>query len=200
MATIRQQLMLCQDHAPPFIKLLSLLFFSPTLASMAKGIHMSVFIWVYCLRLHLPHIVCSPCHHTILAPPVIMLCLIPLSWCFFGFISPFVIKGKGNTSWCFHTWSFGEGITPNFCLRYSNVSLGRGLVKMSTICSFVSTYSSLMCFFVTCSLRKWKLMGMCFVLKCITGFLDIFIELVLSQNIGMGSSYFTWMSSDVCFI
>ena len=43
-------------------------------------------------------------------------------------------------------------------------------------------------------------MGMCFVLECITGFLDIFIALVLSQNIGMGSSYFTCMSSNVCLI
>ena len=43
-------------------------------------------------------------------------------------------------------------------------------------------------------------MGMFFVLECITGFLDMFIALVLSQNIGMGSSYFTCMSSNVCFI
>ena len=71
---------------------------------------------------------------------------------------------------------------------------------MSAIYSFVSTYSSLMFFFVTCSLRKWNLMGMFFVLECITGFLDMFIALVLSQNIGMGSSYFTWMSSNVCLI
>ena len=43
-------------------------------------------------------------------------------------------------------------------------------------------------------------MGMCFVLECITGFLDMFIALVLSQNIGVGSSYFTCMSSNVCLI
>ena len=43
-------------------------------------------------------------------------------------------------------------------------------------------------------------MGMCFVLECITRFLDMFITLVLSHNIGMGSSYFTWMSSNVCLI
>ena len=43
-------------------------------------------------------------------------------------------------------------------------------------------------------------MGMCFVLERITGFLDIFITLVLSHNIGMGSSYFTCMSSNVCLI
>ena len=41
---------------------------------------------------------------------------------------------------------------------------------------------------------------MCFVLECITGFFDIFIALVLSQNIGMVSSYFTCMSSNVCLI
>ena len=43
-------------------------------------------------------------------------------------------------------------------------------------------------------------MGICFVLECITRFLDMFIALVLSQNIGMGSSYFTCMSSNVCLI
>ena len=43
-------------------------------------------------------------------------------------------------------------------------------------------------------------MGMFFVLECITVFLDMFIVLVLSQNIGMGSSYFTWVSSNVCLI
>ena len=43
-------------------------------------------------------------------------------------------------------------------------------------------------------------MGMYFVLECITGFLDMFIALVLSQSIGMGSSYFTWISSNVYFI
>ena len=40
-------------------------------------------------------------YHILFAPPVIMLCLLPLLWCSFNFISPFVIKGKGNTSWCF---------------------------------------------------------------------------------------------------
>ena len=43
-------------------------------------------------------------------------------------------------------------------------------------------------------------MGMCFVLECITGFLDMFIALVLSHNIGVGSSYITCMSSNVCLI
>ena len=43
-------------------------------------------------------------------------------------------------------------------------------------------------------------MGMCLVLEYITGFLDMFIAPVLSQNIGMGSSYFTWMSSNVYLI
>ena len=43
-------------------------------------------------------------------------------------------------------------------------------------------------------------MGMCFVLDYIIGFLYMFIALVLSQSIGMGSLYFTWISSNVCFI
>ena len=41
---------------------------------------------------------------------------------------------------------------------------------------------------------------MCFVLECINRFLDMFIALVLQQSIGMGSSYFTWISSNACFI
>ena len=43
-------------------------------------------------------------------------------------------------------------------------------------------------------------MGVCFILECIIGFLDMFIAMVLSQKIGMGSSYFTCMSSNVCLI
>ena len=138
------------------------LSFSPPLVSMTKGIHMSVFMWVHCLLLHLPTYcllplssccACSPCHDALstLSPPL-------------------SLKAKGIPPDVFHIWPFGEGITLNFCLRYSNVSLGRGLVKMSAICSFISTYSSLMFFSVTCSLRKWNLMGMCFVLEFITGF------------------------------
>ena len=172
MATLMQQLMLCQDHAPPFIKLL----FSPPLASMAKSTHMLV---ILSLSFKI----------TAFCSTLSTYFLLPLSWCSFSFIF-----------WCFHIWPFGKGITPNFCLRHSNFSLGKGFVNMSTICSFFSTYSSLMFFSVTYSLIKWNLMGMCFVLECITGFLDIFIALVLSQNIGMGSSYFTWMSSNVCVI
>ena len=102
------------------------------------------------------------------------------------------------------TWShvdpFGDEITPSLCLRYSKVSLGRGLVKISPIYSFVPIYSNVMLFFVTCSLRKWNLIGICFVLECITRFLEMFITLMLSQSIGMGSSHFTYMSCNVCFI
>ena len=132
---------------------------------------------------------CSPCHRPAL--PIMML---------FHFYLPLWHEWKRECLLMFSCLSFWGGITPNFCLRYSKVSLGRGLVKMSTICSFVSTYSSLMFFSLTCSLRKWNLMGMCFVLQCITGFLDMFIALVLSQSIGVGSSYFTCMSSNVFLI
>ena len=97
-------------------------------------------------------------------------------------ISPFDINSKWNPLWWSYAWCFGEWITPNFYLRYSKASLGRGLVKMYAIYSFVSTYSNMIFFSVTCSLRKWNLMGMCLVLECITRFLDMFITLVLSQN------------------
>ena len=96
--------------------------------------------------------------------------------------------------------AFWEEITPVLYLRYSKLSLERGLVKMSSIYSFVLGSSNLMFFSMTCSLRKWNLIGICFVLECITGFLEVLIALVLSQGIGMGSSYFTCMSSKVCFI
>jgi hypothetical protein len=42
--------------------------------------------------------------------------------------------------------------------------------------------------------------GMCLVLECITGFFEILTALVLSQYIGMGSSYSTCISIKVCFI
>jgi hypothetical protein len=76
---------------------------------------------------------------------------------------------------------FGEEITPNFCRRYSKVSLGRGFVNMSTICSSVPMYTNLILFSMTYSHRKWNLIGKCLVLECITGFLEIFIALVLSK-------------------
>lgn len=56
--------------------------------------------------------------------------------------SLFGINGKGMhpLSLCIY---LGIGLTPNFCMRYSNVFLGRGLVKMSTLDSFVATLSKL---------------------------------------------------------
>ena len=99
-----------------------------------------------------------------------------------------------------HANPLGEETTSCLCLRYSKVSLARGLVKMSAICSFVPTYSNLMFFSMTYSLRKWNLIGICFVSECITRFLEMFIAPVFSQSIGMGSSYFTCMYSNVCFI
>ena len=101
---------------------------------------------------------------------------------------------------CFLLYKFWKGITPIFCLRCSKDSLGSGLVKMSATCSFVSTYSSLTTFWDTCSLRKWYFIGICYVLECMTRLLDIFMELVLSQFIIIGFSYFISKSSSVCFI
>ena len=89
---------------------------------------------------------------------------------------------------------------PNCWRRYSNVVVGRGLVKISASCSVVGTYSNLTTLSRTCSLRKWNLIGICFVLECITGFFEILIALVLSQNMGIDSSYVTYMSCRFCFI
>ena len=119
----------------------------------------------YLLFHSINHIPCSPYHHVVLSSFVFMLCLLLLSSCCasfsyhhallssccscspfhdasFSFISPFVVKGKGNISWCFHTWPLRKGVIPNFCLRYSNVFLGRYLVRMFAIYSFVSVYST----------------------------------------------------------
>jgi hypothetical protein len=48
----------------------------------------------------------------------------------------------------------GAETTPSFYRRYSKSSLGRGLVKISAIFSFVPTYSTLMFFSTTYSRRK----------------------------------------------
>ena len=208
-------LMHCQDHAPPFVMLLfshplctvkiilplSSSSSSLTLYALSRSFspfHQASLLSPFGINgKGYPH--ASASFTFILLSPFIKgtaFCstlptyfFLPLSWCSFIFMS-----------WYFYILPFGEGITPNFYLRYSNVSFGRGFVKMFATYSFVSTYSSLMFFLVTYYLRKWNLMGMCFVLECITGFLDIFIVHVLSQNIGMGSSYFTLMSSNVCLI
>ena len=95
---------------------------------------------------------------------------------------------------------FGEETTSRLFLRYSKVSLGRGLVNISTICSFFLMYSNLMLFSMTYSCIRWNLIGIFFVFYYITGFLDMFIALVLSQSIGMVSSYFTYLSCNICFI
>ena len=71
---------------------------------------------------------------------------------------------------------------------------------MSTFCSLMSRYTILIIFWVTWSLKKWYLIGMCLVFKCMTGFLEILMALVLSQLIVIGSLYFICRSSRVCFI
>ena len=87
------------------------------------------------------------------------------------------------------------------CLsKILKISLAIGLVKISTICSFVPIYFNLVFISMTCSRKKWNLIGICFVLERITGLLELVIALLLSQGIGMGSSYFTCMSFIVCFI
>jgi hypothetical protein len=100
----------------------------------------------------------------------------------------------------FKSIHFGGEITLSLWRRYSKDSRGSGFVKMSTTCSFVPTYSTLMFFSITYSYRKRYLIGMCFVLECITGFFEILMALILSQYIGMGSSYSTCIFVKVCFI
>ena len=120
-------------------------------------------------------------------------------------LSPFVINGKGifpsgvvppdilssyGASLCTSktykisikkAFIFRVKITPSLWWRYSKASRGSSFVKMSSTCSFAPTYSTLMFFYATYSRRKWYLIGMCFVLECITGFFEILMVLVLSQ-------------------
>ena len=127
--------------------------------------------------------------------------MLPLLSLSFYFSPPLTSMEEGtppdNISWCVghnlfstddYADQFGETITPSICQRYSKVSLGRGLVKIFAIYCFVPMYSNLMFFPVTFSYKKQNLIGICFVLECITRFLEMFIELVLSQSIRMGSS------------
>lgn len=57
--------------------------------------------------------------------------------------------------------------TPSFCLRYSKVSLGNGLVSISATCSLEGTYSNLIFCSSTCSGIKWYLIGICLVFECV---------------------------------
>ena len=102
------------------------------------------------------------------APPLNELPLItnlPLRACFLylpysSFSPPLASMEKGTSvmpmlSYCCvvedRSIQLGDSMTLNFSLRYSKVSLGRGLVKMSATCSFVPIYSNLIFFYVTCS-------------------------------------------------
>jgi len=88
---------------------------------------------------------------------------------------------------------YEEDIIPNICLRYSNDSHGRGLANISAIFSCIGTYSSLTTLSNTCSLRKWYLIGMWFIMDFITISFDILIEIVLSQKIDIGWVQSNWM-------
>lgn len=90
--------------------------------------------------------------------------------------------------------------TPSFCLRYSNASMGRVLANMSATCSLDGTYSNLTFYSSTFSHKKWYLIGMCFVLECITGFFEILMALVLSHSMEMGGEHFIWISCNVYII
>jgi hypothetical protein len=87
----------------------------------------------------------------------------------FTIISPFGIDGN--------THNPPVTIPPLVFMLLIFLSLGRGLVKIYAICSFVPMYSNLIFFYGNHSRRKWKLIKICLVLECITGFLDIIIAL-----------------------
>ena len=93
---------------------------------------------------------------------------------------------------------------PSFWRKYSNYVFGKGLVKISAIYSVEGIKFNLTTLFVTCSLKKWYLIGICLVLEWRTGFFDILMGLVLSQWRGTWSRYFTskyasvWIIQRIC--
>ena len=99
-------------------------------------------------------------------------------------ISVFLVLTIKNQSLKF--WKHGElkqsyiVQIPKAFLKKTNLVESRALVKISTNCFFVVTCFITTVLFSTNSLIKWCLMSICFVLECCTGFLEIFIALVLS--------------------
>ena len=89
---------------------------------------------------------------------------------------------------------------PSFWHRYSNCVFGKVLVNISAKCFVEEMKINWTTLFVTYSLKKWYLIGMCLVLEWRTGFLDTVMALVLSQWRGMGSSYFISKSASVWII
>ena len=90
--------------------------------------------------------------------------------------------------------------TPSFCLRYSKVSLGKGLVSISATCSLEGTYSNLTFCSSTCSLIKWYLIGICLAFECMTRFFEMLIALVLSHKMEIDGVQVIWKSYNVCII
>ena len=101
---------------------------------------------------------------------------------------------------CIFCFDVGKGINPSIPCKYSKVSLGRGLVKISAIFSLVITYSNLIYFSTTFSLNMWYLIEMCLVLEWNIGFLDIFIVLVLPQCKTTSSLNSILISFSICFV
>ena len=71
--------------------------------------------------------------------------------------------------------------TPKAFLKDSNRLESKAFVKISASV-FISMYSKGTVLLSTKSLMKWWWMLICLVLECWTGFLEILIALVLSQN------------------
>ena len=141
-----------------------------------------------------------PLHLINLLPLELCLCplhlinLLPLEPCLCPLhlinLSPFFINGKGiftsgapppdrvssygASSCTSKTYKHSKNI--HFCSRNNSKSLANIFKGFpwkwfcKDTCSFVPTYSILMFFSATYSSRKWYLIGMCFVLECITGF------------------------------
>jgi hypothetical protein len=148
-----------------------------------------------------------------LSATLLVYAIIPLS----ATSPPLTSMAKGYSPWSYASLYRRDDrdITSSFCLRYSNVSLRMGLVKIfaTLVCIFsqfiqqlfatrslVVMYSILKLFSITCSLRKWYLIGICSVFECITQLFEMLISLVLLQMIEIILSYSTLISFGVFFI
>lgn len=96
--------------------------------------------------------------------------------------------------------SHQEGWVSLACLSSRQMYLQAKTVKLSTIFSFVDTYSNFSSSSLTFSLKQWYLFNTCLVFECCIKFYDMLIALKLSQYMTIGSSYITLISFNICFI
>ena len=71
----------------------------------------------------------------------------------------------------------------NFLRNFTNCGLGKGLVNISAVCSFVEICSIQIVLFITYDRKWWSLMDKCLVRGLVLWFVAIFRQLMLSSNV-----------------